>query len=67
MFLVEVSEGTLLMRSRISTSDCITGANLHYSKGIILISKSGDLIYIEVVDESFVNFIKNSTHITNNT
>lgn len=67
MFLVEVSEGTLLLRSKISQSHCITGANLVYSKGIILISKSGDLIYVEIADQNFVNFIKNSTHIMNNT
>lgn len=50
MFLIEISEGTLLLRSRISQHHCITGANLRESKGIILISKSGDLIRIEVAD-----------------
>lgn len=28
MFLIEISEGTLLLRSKISQNHCITGANL---------------------------------------
>lgn len=67
MFIVEVSEGALLLRSKISQNHCITGANLTFSKGIIMISKTGDLIYVEISDQNFVAFIKQSTHIPNNT
>jgi clathrin heavy chain len=67
LFVFEASEGSLLLRSKISENHLLTGCNNLNSKGCLLVSKSGDLIHISVEEQAMVNFIKNSTHIKNNT
>ena len=67
LFVFEVSEGSLLLRSRVSENHLLTGCCNLESKGCLLLAKNGDLIHIEVVEQAMVNFIKNSTHIKNNT
>jgi hypothetical protein len=67
LFVFEVSQGSLLLRSKISQGHLLTGCSLENSKGIMMVGKQGDLIYIEVVEQNLVNFIKQSTHIQNNT
>lgn len=50
MFLVEISEGSLILRSKISENHLITGAPLYSEKGILVLSRSGDIIRISITE-----------------
>ena len=66
LFVFEISEGSLILRSKISETHVLTGCNLENSKGCIALTKAGNLINIEVDESAFVDFIKNAPHIKNN-
>ena len=66
LFVFEISEGALILRSRISENQILTGCQMLGSKGILAVSKAGNIISLEVDDQPFVDFIKNSPHIKNN-
>jgi clathrin heavy chain len=67
LFVFEISEGALILRSRISEAQILTGAPMLNSKGVLAVAKTGNIISLEVDEQPFVDFIKNSPHIKNNT
>ena len=67
LFLFEMSEGSLLLRSKLSDAQLLTAAKLRNSKGCLVVAKNGNIIRIEVDEQPLVEFISNSPHIANNT
>lgn len=66
LFVFEISEGALILRSKISENQILTGCNMINSKGVLAVAKSGNIISLEVDEQPFVDFVKNSPHIKNN-
>lgn len=66
LFVFEISEGALILRSKITDSQILTGCEILSSKGILAVTKNGNIVSLEVDEQPFVEFIKNSPHIKNN-
>lgn len=66
LFLFEISEGSLLLRSKLSDSQLLTGTAMREAKGCMIVSKAGNIIRIEVDESALVDFVSSSPHITNN-
>lgn len=66
LFLFEMSEGSLLLRSKLSDAQLLAAAKLRSSKGCLVVSKNGNVIRIEVDESALVDFVSNSPHISNN-
>ena len=66
LFVFEISESALILRSKVSENHLLTGCGLKNGKGCVALSKNGNLISIEVDEPAFASFVQNSPHIKNN-
>ena len=57
-FVCDIIEGQLLVKEKVSNSSLITGASCLSQKGVIMVSKAGDLISITINEEELVKNIK---------
>lgn len=67
LFVFEISEGALLLRSRVSESQLIMGCGTSSSKGCLVLAKAGNIISVLVDEQALTDFVRNSSHIKNNT
>lgn len=66
LFVFEISEGAMILRSKITDTNILTGCMMSNSKGCLALTKAGNIISIEVDEPAFIDFLKISPHIKNN-
>lgn len=66
LFVYEISEGALLLRSKVSETHVLLGCPTSITKGCLILSKGGNITSITVDEQALVDFVRNSAHIKSN-
>lgn len=66
LFVFEISEGALLLRSKVSEAQLILGCPYVNARGCLVLSKSGKIISIIADEQPLADFVRNAGHIKNN-